>query len=65
VLAAVILAALSACGTDTPTIVYDCCVSGVYYVCGSRLAYGQCLARPADTTGCTLQTNPCPEDVSP
>jgi hypothetical protein len=63
VLAALFLAGLSACGTDEPSTLFDCCVGGLYYVCGNRLAYGQCLSRPSDTTGCTLQTSACPEGV--
>jgi hypothetical protein len=59
-LAAAILALAAACGSDEPPTVFDCCANGVYYVCNTRLAYGQCLARPPDTSGCALQANPCP-----
>jgi hypothetical protein len=62
-LAALLAAALSACGTDAPSTVFDCCVGGVYYVCNTRVSYGQCISRPPDTTGCTLQVNPCPAAV--
>ena len=50
------------CGNDVPTFIYDCCTrdSNLFYVCPTRLAYSQCLSNPPDTSGCALQTNPCP-----
>jgi len=57
------LAALccASCGNDTPAPLYDCCVTGVYYVCATKVAFGQCVSIPSDPSGCVFQANAeCP-----
>jgi hypothetical protein len=63
--AALIALVVGACGDEPAAPVYNCCATGVYYVCPTRLTSGQCNSIPSDPTGCVLQTNPCPPGTGP
>ena len=70
--AALMVGVLTGCGNDMtmftgqgptydPGGTYDCCADDVYYVCQTKLAYGQCYGIPHDPSSCTLQVGrDCP-----